>query len=252
MPIYWYTFTELVHKNVKGVLHGPAVELGPDARCRFRSTESLKGTAGGAPRRPTRFRYQGASPVLKFVVRRAVWTIPVVLLVIFFTFVMMRQIKGNPFQVTERAVPASIQANLDRKYHLNKPWYTQYLYYVEGVFKARPRPVARPAEPVGQRHHQGAFPGLAEARNARDALGRDRRRSARRALRLEAEHVWDYFTMAFVNSGSAIPNFLVSTLLIYFFAVKWRRRRRSLPTNAGRSTAGAPGSCPRSRSATRR
>src|SRR5947208_7076750 len=73
--------------------------------------------------------------MLKFIVRRALWTIPVVLLVVFMTFVMMRQIKGNPFQVTERAVPVSIQRNLDRKYHLNKPWYTQYLYYVKGVFK---------------------------------------------------------------------------------------------------------------------
>jgi ABC-type dipeptide/oligopeptide/nickel transport system permease component len=36
--------------------------------------------------------------------------------------------------------------------------------------------------------------------------------------------------MAFVNSGSAIPNFLVSTLLIYFFAVKWRGWTH-LPTN---------------------
>jgi len=74
--------------------------------------------------------------MLKFIVRRALWTIPVVLLVVFMTFVMMRQIKGNPFQVTERAVPVSIQRNLDRKYHLNKPWYTQYLYYVKGVFTA--------------------------------------------------------------------------------------------------------------------
>src|SRR4051794_2589360 len=71
----------------------------------------------------------------KFIVRRVIWTIPVVLLVIFFTFVMMRQIKGNPFQVTERAVPASIQRNLDRKYHLAKPWYVQYGYYVKGVAK---------------------------------------------------------------------------------------------------------------------
>ena len=38
---------------------------------------------------------------------------------------------------------------------------------------------------------------------------------------MKQNSVWDYFTMAFVNSGSAIPNFLVSTLLIYFFAVKW-------------------------------
>jgi len=71
--------------------------------------------------------------VLKFIIRRFLWTIPVVLLVILLTFTMMRQIKGNPFQVTERAVPASIQRNLDRKYHLNQPWYKQYMYYVEGV-----------------------------------------------------------------------------------------------------------------------
>src|SRR6476469_6015926 len=73
-------------------------------------------------------------PVARFVVRRVIWTLPVVLLVIFFTFAMMRQIKGNPFRTTERAVPASIQQNLDRKYHLNRPWYVQYVYYVKGVF----------------------------------------------------------------------------------------------------------------------
>jgi len=36
--------------------------------------------------------------MLKFIVRRALWTIPVILLVILMTFVMMRQIKGNPFR----------------------------------------------------------------------------------------------------------------------------------------------------------
>ena len=46
----------------------------------------------------------------KFVLRRLVWTIPVILLVILLTFMMMRQIGGNPFRHTERAVPASIQA----------------------------------------------------------------------------------------------------------------------------------------------
>src|SRR4051812_11988324 len=73
--------------------------------------------------------------MVKFVIRRIIWTITVILLVVLFTFMMMRQINGNPFQVTGRAVPASIQPNLDRKYHLNEPWYTQYLYYVEGVMR---------------------------------------------------------------------------------------------------------------------
>src|SRR3954454_10575662 len=72
----------------------------------------------------------------KFVIRRLLWTIPVLLLVILFTFLMMRQIKGNPFRKSERAVPAAIQANLDRKFHLRDPWYEQYAHYVKGVFSA--------------------------------------------------------------------------------------------------------------------
>jgi ABC-type dipeptide/oligopeptide/nickel transport system permease component len=72
--------------------------------------------------------------MLKFIIRRIFWTIPVLLVVIFLTFVMMRQIGGNPFRRTERAVPAAVQANLERKFHIDQPWYVQYAYYVKGVF----------------------------------------------------------------------------------------------------------------------
>ena len=71
--------------------------------------------------------------MLKFIVRRIFWTIPVLLVVIFLTFLMMRQIEGNPFRQTDRAVPESVQRNLERKFNLDKPWYMQYLYYVKGV-----------------------------------------------------------------------------------------------------------------------
>jgi oligopeptide transport system permease protein len=168
--------------------------------------------------------------LLKFVVRRFVWTLPVVLLVIFFTFVMMRQIKGNPFQVTERAVPASIQRNLDRKYHLDKPWYTQYFYYVEGVFKADlgPSLVQRnqSVNDIIKEHFPVSLKlgilAMFWAVLVGVPLGV--------VSALKQNTIWDYVTMAFVNSGSAIPNFLVSTLLIYFFAVKWRGIFH-LPTN---------------------
>ena len=46
--------------------------------------------------------------MLTFIIRRILWTIPVVLLVILMTFLMMRQIKGNPFRHTERNVPSAI------------------------------------------------------------------------------------------------------------------------------------------------
>ena len=61
-----------------------------------------------------------------FIIRRVVWTIPVILLVILLTFMLMRQIGGNPFRKTERAVPEAIQRNLEEKFHVNDPWYKQY------------------------------------------------------------------------------------------------------------------------------
>src|SRR5207244_8340894 len=163
-----------------------------------------------------------SAPMLKFIVRRALWTIPVVLLVILMTFVMMRQIKGNPFQVTERAVPVSIQRNLDRKYHLNKPWYTQYIYYVKGVFTADlgPSLVQRnqTVNDIVKEHFPVSLKLGALAMAWAILLGIPLGILAA----LKQNSVFDYFVMTFVNAGYAIPNFLIATLLIYFFALKFR------------------------------
>ena len=168
--------------------------------------------------------------MLKFVVRRVAWTIPVILLVIFMTFVMMRQIKGNPFQTTERAVPVSIQRNLDRKYHLDKPWYIQYAYYVKGVFTfdLGPSLVQRnqSVNDVIKEHFPVSLKlgGLAMlwAILVGIPLGI--------IAALKQNTPFDYAVMAVVNAGYAIPNFLIATLLIYFFAVKWRAHT-PFPTN---------------------
>jgi len=168
--------------------------------------------------------------VLKFIIRRVVWTVPVILLVIFMTFVMMRQIKGNPFRKTERAVPVSVQRNLERKFHLDQPWYVQYAYYVEGVFTFDLGPslvspnrnvndVIKDQFPVSLK--LGAF-AMLWALLLGIPLGI--------IAALKQNTIFDYATMAFVNAGYALPNFLVSTLLIYFFALKLKDYT-GLPTN---------------------
>jgi ABC-type dipeptide/oligopeptide/nickel transport system permease component len=160
--------------------------------------------------------------LLAFIIRRVVWTIPVILLVILMTFLMMRQIKGNPFQVTERPVPPAIQANLDRKFHLDKPWYLQYAYYVKGVFTADLGPSLqqrdRQVNDVIREHFPVSLQlgGLAML----FALVFGIPLGVIAALKQNTK--FDYFAMAIVNAGYAIPNFLIATLLIYFFAVKWR------------------------------
>jgi oligopeptide transport system permease protein len=159
--------------------------------------------------------------MLKFVIRRILWTIPVILLVILLTFGMMKQIKGNPFQTTDRAVPESIQRNLERKYNLDKPWYLQYLYYVQGVvtFDLGPSLVQRNRDvnDVIKEHFPVSLKlgclAMLWAVIVGIPLGV--------ISALKQNTIIDYVTMVFVNLGYAIPNFLVCTLLIYFFAVKW-------------------------------
>ena len=157
----------------------------------------------------------------KFILRRLLWTIPVLLLVILFTFVMMRQIKGNPFRKTERAVPASIQANLDRKFHLDQPWYVQYAEYVKGVFTADLGPslvlrnqnvndIVKSHFPVSLELGAYAFFFAIVVGIPLGVLA---------ALR--ANKPSDYLAMLVANVGFAVPSFLVATLLIYYFAVKW-------------------------------
>jgi ABC-type dipeptide/oligopeptide/nickel transport system permease component len=168
--------------------------------------------------------------MLKFIVRRIAWTIPVVLLVILMTFFMMRQIKGNPFRTTERAVNPAIQANLERKYKLDRPWYIQYLYYVKGVatFDLGPSLVQRNRDvnDVIKEHFPVSLKlgGLSMlfAIVVGIPLGL--------IAALKQNTLADYSAMAVVNAGYALPNFLIATLLIYFFALKWRDHT-PFPTN---------------------
>jgi oligopeptide transport system permease protein len=159
--------------------------------------------------------------MLKFVVRRVLWTIPVVLLVILFTFLLVRQIKGNPFRKTERAVPASIQRNLERKYHLDQPWYAQYAYYVKGVFTfdLGPSLVLRNQDvnDIIKQH----FPVSAELGGLAILLALVVGVPLGVLSALKANTFWDYGAQLFSNVGFAVPDFLEAVLLIYFFAAKW-------------------------------
>jgi len=158
--------------------------------------------------------------MLKFIVRRIFWTIPVLLVVIFLTFMMMRQIEGNPFRKTERNVPESVQRNLERKFHLDEPWYTQYAYYVKGVFTFDLGPSlvirGRDVNDIVKTH----FPKSVElglyaflfAVIVGIPLGI--------VAALKHNTPIDYAAMFFSNVFHAIPSFLVATLLIYFIALE--------------------------------
>ena len=156
-----------------------------------------------------------------FIFRRLLWTIPVLLLVILMTFLMMRHIQGNPFRHSERAVSPEVQANLERKFNLDKPWYVQYALYVKGVatFDLGPSLVLRSqsVNDIVKEHFPKSlelgFLAMLFAIVFGIPLGV--------IAALRPNTVFDYTAMFFSNVGFAVPSFLIATLLIYFFALKW-------------------------------
>ena len=156
-----------------------------------------------------------------FIIRRLLWTIPVLLLVILMTFLMMRHIQGNPFRHSERAVSPEIQANLERKFNLDKPWYVQYALYVKGVatFDLGPSLVLRnqSVNDIVKEHFPKSlelgFLAMLFAVVFGIPLGV--------IAALRPNTVFDYAAMFFANVGFAVPSFLIATLLIYFFALQW-------------------------------
>jgi oligopeptide transport system permease protein len=137
------------------------------------------------------------------------------------TFLLMRQIEGNPFRHSERAIPASIQRNLEAKYGLDDPWYVQYVRYVRDVatFDLGPSLVLRNRDvnDIVREHFPPSLELGALAMLFALVFGIPLGLLA--ALRANK---WpDYSAMVVANVGFAVPSFLVATLLIYFFAVRW-------------------------------
>jgi oligopeptide transport system permease protein len=158
--------------------------------------------------------------VAAFIIRRVVWTIPVILLVVLMTFALMKNIGGNPFRRTERAVTPQTQANLERKFNLDKPWYQQYALYVKDVFTFDFGPsLARPGQNVN-RYVKEQFPRSIKLGILAFVWAIVLGLPAGIIAALRPNSFWDYGVMFFSNVGFAVPSFLVATLLIYYFSVK--------------------------------
>jgi oligopeptide transport system permease protein len=71
--------------------------------------------------------------MIKYIIRRLLWAIPVLLLVALVVFVLIRAIPGGPFDFAgDKALPPSVVRNLEAKYHLDWPTWQQFCAYLLG------------------------------------------------------------------------------------------------------------------------
>ncbi len=72
--------------------------------------------------------------MFRFIVRRLLVTVPMVLIVVSLTWGLIRLAPGN-FYSGEKRLPASIEKNIRAKYGLDQPWYVQYGRMMSNILK---------------------------------------------------------------------------------------------------------------------
>jgi oligopeptide transport system permease protein len=168
-----------------------------------------------------------------FIVRRVLWTIPILWVVVTIVFFMMRSIGGDPFRRGPLLglsnvgwvkygdyQPPAIRRNQRERYGLDLPWYQQYANYLRGVatFDFGPSLSFRYVR-VNDLIKELAPRSLALAGLAfvwAMALGIPIAILA--ALRPGS--AFDVAARAFSTIGFALPNFFVATLLVFYLSVK--------------------------------
>ena len=156
--------------------------------------------------------------MFRFIARRLLETIPVLLIIITATFFMIRFVPGGPF-TAEKAVTPEILRNLEAHYGLNKPLYRQYLDYLVSLlhgdlgpsFKYPNRTVN---EIIGDKlpvSLELGFISLAVALALGLTLG---------ILAAIKRNTWiDYVCSSAAMIGICVPTFVLGPLLVLTFAI---------------------------------
>lgn len=156
-----------------------------------------------------------------YTLRRLMATIPTVLAVITVCYLLLHATPGGPFD-GERKVSAAVLANLEAKYHLDKPLWQQYLYYLNDLAHGDLGASFRYADWSVNELVARALPvsfaigGTAMVLALLLGVGL----GILAALR---QNSWADYTVMFVgNIGSAFPSFVIGPVLILVFAIWFR------------------------------
>lgn len=171
--------------------------------------------------------------MFRFVVRRLIVMLPLVLLVLTMTFFMINLAPGSPFS-RERRLPPEIEANLKAKYGFDQPRYVQYGRFMARLFGFT-------YSPTTQRYDWHPYPDFGDSTKYTDRRVNDIIKEAlpvSAVLGLVAYAIallvglsagvisslrpnsWlDYLTMSGAILGVSVPNFVLGPLLVIVFSL---------------------------------
>jgi oligopeptide transport system permease protein len=157
----------------------------------------------------------------KYIVRRILWFIPVLLGILLVTFLLSHAIPGGPFDFAgDRSLPESIRENLKAKYHLDWPMWKQFASYLWDLAHLDMGPSFRYRAQTVNDIIGRTFPISFQLGVMSILLGLIIGIPAGTVAALKQNTWVDYSSSFIAILGISIPNLVLGPFLIYAFAVK--------------------------------
>lgn len=156
----------------------------------------------------------------KYTLKRFMWAIVTIWVIITVTFFIMKVIPGDPF-AQDGGLPPIVQKNLHAHYNLDKPEIVQYGMYLKSILQFDFGPSMKHRSITVNDYIKKGFPvslhlGL-QALSIAIAFG-----LILGVIAALYQNKWpDYVSMIIAIIGISVPNFILATFLINYVAVQW-------------------------------
>lgn len=162
--------------------------------------------------------------MFRFIARRLLQMIPVLLVIATLTFFMIRLAPGGPFDA-EKNVSPEIRKNLEGYYGLNEPVYQQYLDYVGRLLHGDLGPSFKYSNRTVNELIRESFPVSAELALWSLLIALAFGLTAGIISALRPNTATDYIPSSLAMAGISVPTFVMGPLLVLIFALKlnWAR-----------------------------
>ncbi|EYE87824.1 peptide ABC transporter permease [Fervidicella metallireducens AeB] len=157
--------------------------------------------------------------MLNYILKRIFASIITLWVVVTVTFFLMRAIPGGPFD-GEKALPPQVKANLEAKFGLDKPVSEQYAMYMKNLLKGQLGPSMKYEGRTVNDVISYSFPATAKLGLVAVSFSVVLGILFGIAAALNQGKWQDSASLVVSTIGVTVPSYVLSTFLIYIFAVK--------------------------------
>ncbi|RME84447.1 MAG: ABC transporter permease [Caldilineae bacterium] len=160
----------------------------------------------------------------KYIIRRFLYSIPVLFAITLFTFVVVQALPGGPFStVGEKSMPEHMRVIMERRYGLDKPIYEQFWLYLKRLAQGDLGPMFKLRSQTVNDVVAQTWPVSIQLGVLSIILGFAIGLPAGIIAALKRNSIFDYLATFGAVLGASIPNMVLAPILILVFGVwlKW-------------------------------